>query len=244
MDSSLLDLVRSISDINNAVLFAKQKEAIVKPMYEAAPADALAVNQDAISAKASQGMDAGNVIPKYNSDKYDMVTKYPMKYNVKVHEPGKDLKPVYKFDFTFTGTPRNLKYGDLLRELIETEGFSATHYKDPVRGMNIGFGFQGEKVKTISVEKAYDTLQTRLEDMDKLLPKRFEWYNSLDDSSKQAVMLATYKMGANKFAEFEDTIGALKSGNKEEVTKHIKNSDWYRDQSPASVDAFIKLLNR
>lgn len=127
-----------------------------------------------------------------------------------------------------------------IRRIGQGEGFMPTEKKDPVAGMDIGYGHSltfnggwGYVNKTLGLDRnnrrltedqAKDLCRHDLQNVYKALDNNFPGWRDLDGAGKYVMVDMCYNMGVAKLKQFVKMRAALWEGDYETASKEILNS--------------------
>jgi len=154
---------------------------------------------------------------------------------------------------------------DIIDSLKKYEGFSSKAYADPVKGTNIGYGYQltgsretiakkdltvlgydyakvlsGEVV--ISKQDAEILLEKDVDRSKTAAEKLVDNYADLPTKVQEGLTQMVYQMGSGAVSKFEKTLKLLDEGKFEEAAIQARNSAWAR-QTPERAETVIQQIS-
>jgi len=135
-------------------------------------------------------------------------------------------------------------YEDVIRNLKKYEGFKSKIYLDSRGFETIGYGFL-MKDFDLKENEAEIILRRKVLEFIEKIDKAFVWFLSMPLPIQKVIIEMCYQIGIEGFAEFKNTIEAMKRHDFKMAADHMLDSDW-ADQTPARAEELaerVRLLS-
>jgi len=70
----------------------------------------------------------------------------------------------------------------------------------------------------------------------------FDNFNALPDEIQEVVVNMRFQLGPGKFRTFKRMIAAVKAWRFEDAAKEMRDSKWYRDDTPSRAEELAKIM--
>ncbi len=109
--------------------------------------------------------------------------------------------------------------------LMRHEGLSLKPYKCTANKLTIGYGRNIEDVG-ISQEEASFLLANDIKKIVSQVNERFKWFKTLSPARQEVVVMMSFNLGINGFANFKNTIHFLETGQFQQAAIEMLESKW------------------
>ena len=119
---------------------------------------------------------------------------------------------------------------DLMRQLIEDEGFVSYVYEDSLGYLTIGIGRMVDKRKGggITRNEALYLLQNDIDRVTKELKTTFSWFDNLSYNRRNVLINMCFNLGLSNLLKFKNTLSAIEMGDYKSAAQGMRNSLWYK----------------
>lgn len=122
---------------------------------------------------------------------------------------------------------------NIIKQIKECEGFSATAYKDSLGYETIGYGKLIDKRKGggITEDEASYLLRNDIENINKEINKNLPWAKNLNEARYGVLVNMAFQMGINGLLSFKSTLALIEVGYYEAAAVQMLKSKWAK-QTP------------
>lgn len=130
---------------------------------------------------------------------------------------------------------------DLLKSIIENEGFSHVAYPDPLSGGK-PYTF-GHGLTYISHEESVYCVRNRIKMIDDQLNIALSFYKNLSQSVKDVLIEMAYQMGLDGLLKFKTTLHLISKGDYSSASLSMLDSKWFKQTPKRAKKLSDKLRN-
>jgi len=113
---------------------------------------------------------------------------------------------------------------NLLKSIVEHEGFSSTAYPDPIsKGAPYTFG---HGLTSITESESLEIVKNRVVSIVSALSIKLPYFTKLPEDAKEVLIEMAYQMGVSGFLAFKKTLSLVKVGDYVGASKEMHNSQW------------------
>jgi len=122
----------------------------------------------------------------------------------------------------------DLDFAQLRDDLKRDEGWRAHAYQDTLGYWTIGYGFLVDERKGgglpqhIGDKWLYSLISKTVDELDSRIP----WWKNQPEEVQRALVNMAYQLGVNGLLRFNNMLGALRDGRREEAALHALDSRW------------------
>jgi len=114
---------------------------------------------------------------------------------------------------------------DIVKQIIEDEGYRRTVYKDSLGKLTIGYGFLIDSLE-LDRDVCDIIIQRKIGKIIFKLLKRFAWFHDAPQVVKEVVINMSYQLGIDGFAKFKKTIEYIENGEYKKAADEMLDSVW------------------
>ena len=113
---------------------------------------------------------------------------------------------------------------NLLKSIVDHEGFSSTAYPDPLsKGAPYTFG---HGLTTITESESLEIVKNRVTSIVSALSIKLPYFSKLPDDAKEVLVEMAYQMGVSGLLAFKNTLNMVKTGDYVGASKNMMLSLW------------------
>lgn len=113
---------------------------------------------------------------------------------------------------------------NLLKSIVEHEGFSPTAYPDPIsKGAPYTFG---HGLTSITESESLEIVKNRVTSIISALSIKLPYFQKLPEPAKEVLIEMAYQMGVSGLLGFKKTLNFVKIGDYVGASKEMHNSQW------------------
>lgn len=113
---------------------------------------------------------------------------------------------------------------NLLKSIVEHEGFSSKAYPDPLsKGEPFTFG---HGLTTITESESLEIVKNRVTSIISALSIKLPYFSNLPEDAKEVLVEMAYQMGVSGLLAFKKTLSLVKVGDYVGASKEMHNSKW------------------